>query len=98
MVVIKPTLVNSRKLIKIPSCLRAPKAIMQTDPLKGVAAPPRFVPKTSADFSAASFKPENLVSIGTKVRATAALLTTELASPLNHKVTRVALNELFPAS
>ena len=49
--VITPILVNSLKLIEIPSRLRAPIAIMQTEPLKGVVAPPRFVPRTSADVT-----------------------------------------------
>ncbi len=71
---------------------------MTTDPLKGVVAPPRLVPRTSADLIAASFSPTNPVTIGANVNAMAALLTTELASPLNHKVNKVALNELLPAS
>ncbi len=71
---------------------------MTTDPLIGVVAPPRLVPRTSADVMAASFKPENPVSIGVNVMAMAALLTTVLASPLNHKVVRAAFSGLFPTN
>ena len=73
-------------------------AIMQTDPLKGVAAPPRFVPRTRADHTGAEFRLGRRLIMGIKVRAVAALLTTVLASPLDHKVMRGVFNELRPAS
>lgn len=89
---------NSLKLIEIPSRLRAPIAIIQIEPLNGVVAPPRFVPRISADETGrwrVGFKAEKLVTIGKNVKAMATLLTTALAMPLNHKVDRVALNGLL---
>ncbi|RJS82376.1 hypothetical protein CW707_01070 [Candidatus Bathyarchaeota archaeon] len=82
----------------MPSRLRAPTAIIHTAPLKGVVAPPRFVPRTSADQTAEELKPEKPCNfiIGEKVRATAILLTIVLAIPLNQRVESVAFKELCP--
>ena len=84
--VIIPTFVNSAKLREIPSRLRAPTPIIVTAPLKGVVAPPRFVPRTNADHTAGEPNPETPLIIGEKVRAIAILLTAVLANPLNHRV------------
>ena len=84
--VITPTFVNSAKLRDIPSRLRAPIPIMITAPLKGVVAPPRFVPRINADHTAGEANPETPPIIGEKVRAIAMLLTAPLARPLNHRV------------
>jgi len=74
--VITPTFVNSAKLREIPSRFRAPIPIMITAPLKGVVAPPRFVPRINADHTAAEFNAATpLLIIGVKVRAIAMLLT-----------------------
>ena len=82
----------------MPSRLRAPTAIIQTDPLKGVVAPPRLVPRISADQTGMELKSEKFCNfiIGEKVRATARLLTIVLAIPLNQRVESVAFKELCP--
>ncbi len=72
--------------------------IMQTEPLKGVVTPPRFVPRTRADHTGAEPRPEIPPMIGVNVRAIAMLLTTLLAIPLDHRVTSVVLSGLFPVS
>ena len=53
--VMAPIFVNSAKLKGIPSRFRAPAAITHAALLKGVVAPPRFVPSTSADHAAGEF-------------------------------------------
>ena len=68
---------------------------MQTEPLKGVVAPPRFVPRTNADHTAAEPNPEAPI-IRENVRAIAVLLTRVLASPLNHRVVMVDSKGLSP--
>lgn len=91
-----PILANSLKLMESPSRLRAPTAIMATVPLKGVVAPPKLLPRTSADQTAAEFVPKTPLIIGTKVRATAMLLTIALVMPLNQRVVILAVKVLPP--
>ena len=79
-----PIFVNSAKLNEIPSRFRAPAAITHAALLKGVVAPPRFVPNTSADHAAGEFISIPFI-IGAKVKAIAMLLTMVLARPLNHR-------------
>jgi len=59
-------------------------------------APPRFVPRTNADHTAAEPNPGTAVIIGEKVKAIAMLLTALLARPLAHRVVMVAPNWLCP--
>ncbi len=91
-----PTFVNSVKLKDIPSRLSAPTPIMVTAPLKGVVAPPRFVPRINADHTAGVPNPATPPIIGEKVSAIAILLTVVLARPLNHKVAILAPNWVCP--
>ena len=73
-------------------------AIMQTEPLSGVVAPPRLVPRTRADQTGGVFNPAAPAIIGVNVRAMATLLTIELAIPLIQRAAIDALNGLFSAN
>lgn len=90
-----PTLINCENFIGMPSRLSIPMARMQTDPLNGVVAPPKLVPKMSADHKGFELTIASPLMIGVKVRAIAVLLSIALESPLIQRVAKVELR-VFP--
>lgn len=90
-----PTFVNSVKFKVMPSRLSILIARIQTDPLKGVVAPPKLVPNTRADHKGAELTPLSPLMIGVNVRAIAVLLTIVLPIPLIQRAARVEV-KVFP--